>query len=79
MSISIDAIYENGAFRPLLPNEIALSEGQRVHLRVEAASAVDVIELASKVYDGLSPDEIDEIERIALDRSNFFGRRSVDP
>jgi len=32
-------------------------------------------ELAGSVYDGLPKEEIDEIERIVLDRSNYFGSR----
>lgn len=35
-----------------------------------------MLKLAEKVYEGLSEDDIDEIERIALDRSNFFGERT---
>ena len=36
------------------------------------------LKLATRVYDGLSDEDIDEIEQIALNRSNFFGTRSVD-
>ena len=32
----------------------------------------DPLELAANVYRGLRPEEIDDIERIALDRSHFF-------
>jgi len=32
----------------------------------------DPQELAAGVYRGLRPEEIDEIERIALDRTHFF-------
>ena len=38
---------------------------------------MDAVDLAIKVYEGLSEEEIDEIERIALDRRNFFSR-SID-
>ncbi len=31
------------------------------------------LSLAADVYAGLSPDQIDEIEQIALDRRDFFG------
>ncbi len=34
------------------------------------------MELAEKIYEGLSDEDIGEIERIALDRSNFFGERT---
>ncbi len=36
------------------------------------------LELAPCVYDGLSDEDIDEIEQIALDLRNFFGIRSMD-
>ncbi len=36
------------------------------------------LKLATRVYDGLSDEDIDEIEQIALDRSNFFGTRSTN-
>jgi hypothetical protein len=36
------------------------------------------LKLATCAYDGLSDEDIDEIEQIALDRSNFFGTRSTD-
>lgn len=79
MQLSFDAVYENGSFRPLTPEAVSLPEGQRVHLVLSNDGSIDPIELAAKVYEGLSPEEIDEIERIALDRSNFFAPRSVDP
>jgi predicted DNA-binding antitoxin AbrB/MazE fold protein len=76
MTQTCEAIYENGLFRPLAPAPEGLSEGQKVRLVVEA-KPVDVIDLAVHVYDGLSEEDIDEIERIALDRSNFFSGREL--
>ncbi len=35
----------------------------------------EMLELAAHVYDGLSGEEIAEIEEIILDRSNFFPER----
>ena len=74
----IDAIYENGIFRPIQPDPIGISEGQRVRITVDDKTEPESVKLATCVYDGLSDEEIDEIEQIALDRSNFFGTRSVD-
>ena len=37
----------------------------------------DPLSLAAKVYEGLSDQEIDEIEKIALDRSHFFRDRTL--
>jgi predicted DNA-binding antitoxin AbrB/MazE fold protein len=74
----IDAIYENGIFRPMQPQAIGISEGKLVRITVEDETEPEFLKLATCVYDGLSDEEIDEIEQIALDRSNFFGTRSVD-
>ena len=72
----IDAVFENGIFRPLRDNVLKLTDGQQVRLVVEADEpAQDVLALARKVYSGLSDDEIDEIEQIALSRGHFFGDR----
>ena len=38
--------------------------------------AKTVMELAEKIYEGLSEEDIDEMEKIILDRSNFFGERT---
>lgn len=73
MKESIDAIYENGVFRPFKHPDI--SDGQRVRLVVERLSetpAEDLLELAAQVYNGLSGQDIDEIEQIALNRRDFF-------
>jgi hypothetical protein len=36
----------------------------------------DILALAEQVYDGLSEEEIDDVERISLDRRMFFGNRA---
>ncbi|GAB4278516.1 MAG: hypothetical protein Fur0025_05160 [Oscillatoriaceae cyanobacterium] len=69
----LDAIYENGVFRPL--KNIDISEGQSVRLIVETTSSLspeDLLNLAAQVYEGLSDEEIQDIEEIARDRRNFF-------
>jgi len=35
----------------------------------------EVLSLAAQVYEGLSPNDVSEIERLAVDRSHFFVRR----
>jgi predicted DNA-binding antitoxin AbrB/MazE fold protein len=72
MTQIIDAIYEHGTFRPIAPPTLALSEGQQVRLVVEATTADDVLSLAFQVYAGLSEQDVNEVETIALDRSAFF-------
>lgn len=77
MKQPIDAVYERGAFRPLASEGLRLAEGQRVRLIVDVSLSddEDPLSLAAKVYEGLSDEEIDEIEKIALDRSHFFSDR----
>ncbi len=73
----IDVICENGIFRPIQPDTIGISEGQRVRITVDDETESEALKLATCVYDGLSDQDIDDIEQIALNRSNFFGTRSV--
>jgi predicted DNA-binding antitoxin AbrB/MazE fold protein len=73
MRETINAIYENGVFKPYKRPDI--SDGQSVRLIVESISetpAEDMLELAAQVYNGLSSQDIDEIEQIALNRRDFF-------
>ena len=75
MNKNVDAIYENGAFRPVGESDIPLPDGARVRLsvtHVDAAVGSDVLRLAASVYEGLSSEEIADVEQIASDRSNFF-------
>jgi predicted DNA-binding antitoxin AbrB/MazE fold protein len=75
MKETLAAIYENGVFRPLKSPRIA--DGEQVRLIVESpekGSPEDMIKLATDVYQGLSEEEIDAIERIALNRASFFGK-----
>ena len=53
-----------------------LREGERVHLTVEPMENGQtdpdrILALAAKVYAGLTEAEIDSLERVILDRSNF--------
>ena len=76
MTQTIEAIYQNGIFKPLNPIPESISEGEKVKLVVETEEDVNpIIKLAENFYEGLSEEDIDEIERIALDRSNSFGGR----
>jgi predicted DNA-binding antitoxin AbrB/MazE fold protein len=73
MKHAIDAIYKNGTFHPVERGAIAIADGQRVRLTVDDEYEPEPLRLAMGVYDGLSGSDIDEIERIALDRGDFFG------
>ncbi len=68
MKSTVEAIFD-GVFKPVERPEIP--EGAHVRLTVETfawSEHEDPIELAKRVYLGLGPEEIDEIEQIALDR-----------
>ena len=78
MKHAIDAIYENGAFRPIQQDAVAVADGQRVRITVDDQCEPEALRLAMNVYDGLSDKDIDEIEQIALDRDNFFGAGSAN-
>lgn len=52
-----------------------LNEGQ-VKIMVESESTPkDILALAGRVYAGLSEEDMNDIERIALERGAFFGER----
>jgi len=77
MKQTLEAIYENGVFRPL--KSLKLSEGQQVWLMVETNlewTPEDMLNLAAQVYQGLPTEQVDEIEQIALNRRNFFGEKT---
>lgn len=68
----VEAIFQDGVFRPLRrPN---LTEGERVRLTVESAGGPitdDILMLAARVYEGLSPKDVHEIEEMARHRAFF--------
>ena len=73
-SITTSARYHDGLLEPEHP--LALREGEAVRLTIEPltpekADPERILALARAVYAGLTPAEIDEIERISLDRSQF--------
>lgn len=70
----IEAIYEHGVFKPLRALEIP--DGQHVRLVVETSevkTSEDMLALAARVYEELSPEDVDAIEEIACTRRDFFG------
>lgn len=85
MTQTIEAIYQDGIFKPLKPVSEEIAEGERVELVVktgqenvqEDVEENPIMKLAENFYEGLTEEDIDEIERIALDRSNFFGDRKI--
>lgn len=77
---TIEAIFQNGVFKPLQPVPDEVKEGDRVQIELETRENASgkqnpIMKLAENFYEGLSEEDITEIERIALDRSEFFGGR----
>ncbi len=74
---TLDAVFDKGVFRPITLPDISIYAGQKVRLRVETTPLTedsnDILKLATSVYDGLSEQQIDEIEQIALKRCYFKG------
>lgn len=79
MTQTIEAVYQNGMFKPLNPVSEKISEGDTVEITIKdkTLSPDEMLKLASQVYEGLSEEDVNEIERIALDRSSFFGDRKI--
>lgn len=69
----MEAIFRDGAFRPVQEIAPHFVEGQHVRLVIEVEEA-DVLDLATGVYDGLSNKEVRQIEQVAFSRREFFGR-----
>ena len=73
MQRTVSAVYEDGVLKPL--EALDLPEHQRVEITIAVPpteSADEAFAAWSAVYDGLSSDDLAEVERIALDRSRFM-------
>jgi predicted DNA-binding antitoxin AbrB/MazE fold protein len=69
MRQTIKARYHDGILQPLEP--LALAEETEVQVTVDttvAVSADEILRRATQVYQGLTSDQIAEVETIALDR-----------
>ncbi len=72
MTRTLEAVYEGGVLKPL--EDPGLEENQRVLLEIRTEPTEErssAIAAWHRVYEGLSEDEIAEVEAIALDRSRF--------
>jgi predicted DNA-binding antitoxin AbrB/MazE fold protein len=75
MTATVEAVYENGVFKPAA--QPALAEGAHVTLIVESVAARapdDILRLAAQVYAGMSPQDVADVERIAQRRPLFEER-----
>jgi predicted DNA-binding antitoxin AbrB/MazE fold protein len=79
MSQSIEAIFTGGSFQPVVPCGIGFQEGERVTITVTSqqppAKKPALSELADKVFEGLSEEDIDDVVRIASQRGDFFSHQ----
>ena len=77
MKETIDAIYENGVFRPL--KQPRIPHGKQVVLEVdisESGTPEEILELAASVFEGLSEGEIEEVVA-TTNRTDLFGSRDL--
>ena len=73
---TLDAVFQNGSFHLVNAPSIPLREGQRVRLVIQPDESPDaILGLAADVYAGLSSEEIAEVEQIASERRDFFGKQ----
>lgn len=76
MKATVDAVFADGVFKPVRRPDF--SEGERVRITVERVARAephDILQLASRVYVGLSSEDVDEIEEMARHRTFFNGSR----
>ena len=75
MEYTLEAIYEGGVFKPM--KSLKLPEYLRVTITIHQPTIEnpdEELESWHQVYDGLSDQEITEIEAIAFDRSHFLAQ-----
>ena len=71
MAKTVEAIFEGGVLKPVSP--LTIAEHKRVTLIIEdePEEPSDILSLASMVYNGFSPEDIEDIEKVVLDRTHF--------
>ena len=73
MRQTIKARYHDGVLQPLEP--LALADEAEVEVTVDtevAVNADEILRRAARVYQGLTSEQVAEVETIALDRRQFF-------
>ena len=73
MERTLPAVYEHGVLTPLEP--LDLPERQRVIITIHGPapeSPDETLKAWHRVYEGLSEEEVAQVEAIALDRSRFM-------
>jgi predicted DNA-binding antitoxin AbrB/MazE fold protein len=72
----LEAVYEDGVLKPLA--DPGLADRQRVVLEIQLPAEQDAASSLrewQRVYEGLSEQDISEVEAVALDRSRFSRRQ----
>jgi len=73
---TIEAVYEHGVFKPLIPPSLMNGQYGRIAVELyEKKTADDIPGLAAQVYEGLSDQDVNDIEAIALNRTGFFRKK----
>ena len=69
MAKTVEAIFEGGVLKPVSP--LTIAEHKRVTLIIEdePEETSDILSLASMVYNGFSPEDI---EKVVLDRTHLI-------
>jgi len=61
---TVEAVYEKGGFRLVEPVDLKLAVGQKVRLVVEPIEKPEeILALAARVYEELTDEQIDSIEK----------------
>lgn len=71
MPKTIEAIFEGGVLKPMSPLNISEHKRATLIIEDEPEEPSDILSLVSMVYNGLSPEDIGDIEKVALNRSHF--------
>ena len=75
---TVSAVFEHGIFRPVTLTNLPIPEGQQVRLVIEAVEApVEILDLATQVFEGFSENQLNELEQIILERQNFFDNKKL--
>ncbi|MBI4690771.1 MAG: antitoxin family protein [Nitrospirae bacterium] len=71
MPKTVEAIFEEGVLKPISPLNIPEHKKVTLIIEDEHVESTDILSLSSMIYNGLSPEDIKEIEELAFDRSHF--------
>ena len=71
MPRTVEAIFEGGVLKPTSPLNIPEHKKVTLIIEDEIEESLDILSLATMVYTGLSPEDIENIEKLMLNRSHF--------